>query len=160
MGNNTDFNCIRTMGLAMTLSSLSSWISPLPHGSTGYSHWLVPSVTAAFTYLRGPRWLPRSLAPRMPSMVTGARDISTDYGCNKSRDTDMALGYSSCPYIVMTPDGSTEGDFQMRCFKSKNVPFYIMHILKREEIFILNKYISAIFDITLFSIVIFLFYYS
>lgn len=128
------------MGLAMTLSSSSRWMSPLPQGSTGYSNWHVPSASVTFRYLHDPRWLSRSLAPRMPSMVTGARDINTDHGCNRSRNTGMAPGYSSCPGIIMTPCGSTEGDFQMRYFKSKNVSFYIIHILKREEIFIFNKY--------------------
>lgn len=83
---------------------------------------------------------PQIPSTRMPSMVTGASDINTDHGCNRSRNADMALGYSSCPGIIMTLGGSTEGDFQMRYFKSKNVPFYIIHILKREEIFIFNKY--------------------
>ncbi|MEJ1286727.1 hypothetical protein NN561_017736 [Cricetulus griseus] len=65
----------------------SSWIgmSPLPQQQHG----------------------PPSLVSTWPSMVTGASDISTDPGCSRAIDPDMALSCSSGRDITMTLNSST-----------------------------------------------------
>ena len=58
-----------------------------------------------FRHQHGPRWGSIPCASTQPSMITGAMNINTDYGCRSMMDACMFLGNSPGPDITMAVGG-------------------------------------------------------
>lgn len=69
--------------------------------SSGHPVQYNPVVSMTLRHQHGLKWLTISLALAQLSMVSGAMDVNTDTGHDRSKDPDMALGRSPGPDNTM-----------------------------------------------------------